>query len=85
MYDRDLELLKASFLESVNEFRVALGQDPLKEFPEEFCMFCGKPSEDVGALVSSEVFPFVRICRDCTVGAQRSFLRGNFTRKSGES
>jgi hypothetical protein len=77
-----LEALKASFLAEMNEVRVALGQPPLKHVPEEICMFCGKPKEEVGTLFSG-IFPFIFICRDCTVGAQRAFLRGRSMNKDG--
>jgi hypothetical protein len=77
-----LEALKASFLAEWNEVRVALGQEPLKAVPEEICMFCGKPKEEVGALFSG-FLPFIAICRDCTVVAQRAFMRGKSMSKDG--
>jgi len=77
-----MEAMKASLLAEWNEVRAALGQEPLKNLPEEICMFCGKPKEEVGALFNG-FLPFIAICRDCTVGAQRAFMRGKSMSKDG--
>jgi hypothetical protein len=66
--------MKAEMLAAVNEFRVAVDKTPLDAFPEQFCLFCGSPRADVGALYRSAFAPFIHICRICTGKAQRSFV-----------
>lgn len=68
--------MKDEMLALMNESRKALGMSPLTEFPERCCAFCGKGEEEAGRLYAGAILDFIHICRDCTVSAQRSFIKG---------
>lgn len=71
---------KAATLAEINKVRSAMGQQQWERFPDGICMFCLRPDLEVGALFKGQL-EFIAICRECAVGAQRAFLRGNVTSK----
>jgi hypothetical protein len=70
----EIQAAKRELLEVSNALRAIRGEPPLTNVPTEFCSFCARPKEDVGALVQG-LRDFVFICRECVVEAQRAFLR----------
>ena len=71
--EEDARIAEKELLQAFNQLRALRGYPPLKEHPEPpFCSFCGRPKNEMGALVEGVD---AHICIDCAEEAHNLLLR----------